>query len=201
MTETTNLPTTLSYTADDVSRDVQRKLLREGWYALLCVGNVPAEAKTGSLRFEQTFVPLKDPTDGESKGNMKIRDYLSLPFENPEKKGHKIPNTVRVVHSRLKALGGEIGDDIPDYPRKEDGAYAFKGEEITKEELQDCDKEVSEAVRKRIIELWEEPTKVHGYVMFGYVKVNGDYNNIATSRAQLPDGEELVPVEQWFNHD
>lgn len=199
MTETTvNTSTKLSYTDDDVSRDVQRKLFAEGWYALLLTSNFADENKTGSLRFTQKFAVLEDPTDHTTQSAQKILNYMTLPFDNPKKPLAKLPDTLGICYSQLKALGGDVGGDLPKYPHKVDGVLTFEGSEISKDDYKECQKKVSRATRDRLIDLHEEPSSMEGHSCWGYVEIDGEYNRITRFRSELPEGEEPVARDQWF---
>lgn len=199
--ETNDLPAELSYTKDDLARATARKVYREGWYAVFSQSNTPDQNSTGSLRFTTDYVPLKDPTDTDSRGTIKIRDYCSLPIENPKKRGHKVPDTVDLWYGRLRAFGGPCAEGVLEYPRKEDGELTFNGEPIDKSDLRECREQVKESVLKKLTEIWQDPTMMHGFVVFAYVVVDGEYNKIKSIRSELPEDEEVVPPEMWFNHD
>src|SRR5687768_10030593 len=174
-------PSKISYTEDDVSRDVQKKRYTPGWYQLLCTTNNPkVSQKTSSLMFQQNWVPLKEENDAESKGGQAIGNFLTLPFANPDVAGHTAPNTVNICHALLRAVGGELADGIPDYPRKVDGTLYFEDEEIAKEDEEEARKKVARATRDRIIELYDDPSQLEGYTAYGYVTIDGEYNKIKT---------------------
>jgi hypothetical protein len=195
----TNCPSKISYTEDDVSRDVQRKKYSKGWYQLLCTTNNPKVSQnTGSLMFQQNWAPLKEQDDPESKSTQAITNYLTLPFANKDIADHKAPNTLGICHALLRAVGGDLGNELPDYPRKIDGSLVFKGDEIAKEDEEEARREVARATRDKLIEIYDEPSVLEGYTAFGYVTIEGDYNKISKFKAELPDDEDLVPPEEWF---
>lgn len=191
-----NLPSTLSYSDDDVSRQVAKKLLKEGHYAIICVSNLPEEAGTGSLRFSQRFLPLKDPDDQDSKGNISVNNWMTLPFATEKKP--TAPNTLGMCVTQLTAMGGEIGDTIPAYPRKENGVFTYDGNEITKDEVEAARVNTGKATMEAIKKIWDDPSQLEGLVCYAYVKVENGYNKISRFYAELPEGESVVDSEAWF---
>ena len=197
MTETSKeLPTTLSYTDDDISQDVKRKQYAAGWYALLCTGNTPKISQAGGVMFVQQWSPLKDASDPESKARQHIRDYMTLPFANPAVEGHKAPNTLGLCHGRLLAVSFP---GVLEYPRTVDGVLVFDGEEISKEDSEAARKKVAASTRDLLLEVYNDPSKFVGCVAFGEVAVDGDYNKIKRFRSSLPEDAELLSPEHWFD--
>lgn len=198
-TVSSNVPATISYTKDDLARDVARKTYRPGWYAVVATSTITGTAKTGSLRLEQDYIPLKDANDTDSRSNVKVKNFAALPFKNPAAE-HAVPRTTGIMHGMLRAFGGDIGKGIPDYPRKVEGTITFKGEVIDRSEYNAACEEVVTAVRDRLVEIWANPSMMNGYVVYAFVDLDdkGEFNRIKTLRNELPEGESVVAPDDWF---
>jgi hypothetical protein len=155
-------------------------------------------AGTRSFRIEEDFVPLKDADNTDSRGTIKIKNFLSLPIDDQENPLDKVPATETLVINHLRALGGELAEGLIRYPHKVDGVMMFNGEPMEKGTDEQCKKIAKQALLDKLVAIWENPSMMHGYVAFAKVAVDGEYNKITTLQAELPEGEELVPEREWF---
>ncbi len=195
----TDMPEELSYTKDDVSKSVKQKRYKDGWYAAMIETNTPKMSKnTGSFMLVQTIVPLKNANDASSKGPMVVFNNLTLPFANPKVKDHTPPKTLGICHSFLRSLGGEVAQNIPDFPKKEDGEFIYNGEGISESQLQECREEVAEFTMQYLQKLWKTPDLIENYSCYVQLVQEGDYTKVKRFRSELPEGENTVPEEEWF---
>jgi hypothetical protein len=191
--EEVQLPTSLSYTEDDVANAATRPQLAEGWYRFVITNAKRTESReNGHLMINQTLTPLSDPDDADSKASPNIFNNLCFPHKNKNRADHKPPNTAGICHGFLMA----IYDDMPDYPRMVDGTLTYNGEAIDREDENACRQEVTKEVFERLNALWEDPDALLDEAVYGQVHINGQYVNVKNIRAELPEDAELVPASE-----
>lgn len=189
-------PTDISFTSDDIAKHSTRPSLTDGWYQWICTQAETTVAKSGHLMIDTRNAPLAEADDPSSKvAKFAVRDNIILPFDNPNMADHKAPNTAGLCHAKLMAIFGE--DEIPDYPRVVDGVLTYKGEEIQKVDEQAYREEVTALVFHKLQELWQDPTPLVDQAFFAKKIQNGEFSNLTTPRAVLPDGVELVARSSW----
>lgn len=189
-----NLPTSLSYTASDIRDASLRDELAYGWYRFKIGGAEAKEAESsGSLMVVLKCYPLKDPDDADSTTTPFVRHNLIMPTVNPNRDGHKKPNTVGMNHGFLRALHP---DSMPDYPRREDGVFMYKGEEIDPDATEEARMEVTTQLFSELDSLYRDPTLLIDEVFYAELYQNGDFLNLKNIRAELPDDATLVPPDK-----
>ena len=102
-----------------------------------------------------------------------------------------MPNTTGIAGAFVRALEGP--DEVPDFPRREDGTLTYRGEAIDKTEEEGSRKEASRIVLNKLKELWQSDTdELVGKTFYGRIGHKGEYANIITCRWDLPADAELV---------
>lgn len=185
----------IKLTAEDIAKKAARLSLNLGWYQFLVTQAESKIAKSGSLMIELRCAPLKEVNDQNSKVmNLSLRNNIVLPVSNPDLPEHLAPNTTGIVVSALVAM--EI-KGIVDYPRTIDGQLMYKGEVIEKAEQDDARVEVTQLALDKILALYDDPSELVDCAFYAQVIEKDGYTNIGSMRAELPDGVELVPAEQF----
>lgn len=187
-----NLPSSLSYTESDIRDASLRDELAFGWYRFKIGSAETKEAESsGSLMIVLKCYPLKDPDDADSATTPFVRHNLIMPTVNPNRDGHKKPNTVGMNHSFLRALSPE---GVPDYPRRVDGVFMFQDAEIEPGEQEEARMQVTTSVFERLDSLYQEPQQLIDEVFYAELYQNGDFLNLKNIRHDLPDDASLVPA-------
>jgi len=185
----------IKLTPENIAQMSQRQSLALGWYQFLVTEANAKVAKSGSLMIELRCAPLAETDDPNSKvAKLSLRNNIVLPVANPEVADHTPPNTIGIVVSALKALGVE---GIEDYPRQIDGQLTFKGEAIEKAEEDEARQEVTELAVTKVLELYDNPSELVDCAFYGQVIEKDGFTNIAGMRSELPDGESLVPADEF----
>lgn len=150
--------------------------------------------KKGSYMITMTMAPLRDPEDAASKGSPTARNSLILPKRNPKVPGHVAPNTLGMCNAFLHAA---FPDEVPRYPQKVGAGYQYRGEDIAKDEYEACAFDAGKITGQKLSELWDEPTKLQGIMVWARPFENGDYVNLEKFTPELPDDCEMVDPANW----
>lgn len=192
MTETNS--TKVSMNKDLVSRFAQKRQLPEGWHCLLITQAVAEVSKANHCMITCTIRALGKPGDPDSKVGPSIRHRLVLPIQNEDVSDHEPPNTEGMVRKRLQAMGF----DLPNFPRRdsESKELVFGSEIIDASEEMEKREETVLKTLELCEKLYANPEELEGYSFFGYVVVEGDFNDIKAFVAELPEGEKCVPASE-----
>jgi len=182
------IPTTLSFSDEDVANATKRDQLADGWYGFVISNPKRAVSKNGAFQISMQCIPLKDIDDADSRATPTIYNNLTLPKANKEIVGHKAPNTFGICQQFLRALDPQH----PGFPRKIDGALMYRGETIELGQVADARKEATTVTLTKLGELWENPESLENEFFFAQVKTSGEYTNVKSITSELPNGVELV---------
>lgn len=184
--QSADVPEEISYTNEDLDRDMRRPRLRANTVYLgkVAFANKVVN-KTGTLAIETVWNPL-DP-DKRARGPS-ARKKLTLPFANSKNSSAKIPDTLGFCHEDAHALYPER---FPRYPKRQrDGSYlTADGQVVNKETAISIERQIKKDVRDFWAAAWKNPATLVGEVAYFQVEdtewrgVNKIY-----STSELPDG-------------
>lgn len=191
------IPTSISFTDEDIARGAARDTLAQGWFRFVVVASdrkVSERGKNpGSLMIQRQVAALSDPEDANSAVRPYLYDNLILPFANEEVAGHTAPKTAGLMADALRAM---FPEEIPAMPRRNtEGHLEFNGAVIDKSEEQAKRQEVMALVYEKLRTLWEDPQTLVGCAYYAEVYENDGYRNLRKPCAELPDGVSLVPAD------
>jgi len=193
---TDELPTTISFTAEDNKRMAKRDKLREGWYMFIIRDHRKGTTLKGHLKSVFQCAPLKDPLDESTATTPKAGYTLIYPVLNPNKEGHEIPKTHGYANAFVEAI---FTEGLPGFPRRIEGKLIWKGEEIDVSEEENARQVAQAAISEKLTTIWnDEMDEMLNHVFYGQVEHSGDWANIRKAFAELPAGAELVPVDQFI---
>lgn len=201
------MPEDISYTKDEIARQAKKKkTYRPGFYIVQLTGNTRGVNSTHSLKFEQDLAVLKDAEDASTRGPVTIKNFMTLPFDNPNHPlGENIPKTLAVCSGFLTAMGGVCTEGLIKYPRKNaDGVMMFQGEPLSKEKgaYELAAAEANESAMAKLRELWKEPTLALNNVCYAKVIIDEKgYNKVKFFTDTLPEGTNVVDPADWFTTD
>ena len=147
----------VGYTSD-IGKFMSNTIVRPGYHGLLCIEVAKylpkKESSFGNVMFVSYWKVLTNPENQNSIKGPQLRNYVTLPLNNLEVKGHEAPKwSADMSIDLFTALWPE---DVPDYPRfsQEHQTYLWKGEAIAKD-LFLTKKAVSVmALQEKAMEVW-----------------------------------------------
>ena len=179
------IPDEVDFTNADIDRALARPRLRGGeWYWGKITSVRKDVWKTGSLYLDMTVNPMD--TSGKTRGPS-TRYKLTVPFANPNKADHKIPNTIGFCHDFLNA---QYPQEFPRYPRfnKADGTFVCDdGQVVDKPTAKAMERDITRKVLQRIKECWSNPATLVGEVGFVLIEDN-QYRNVKEFATEAPPG-------------
>ena len=183
-----------SFDPKDIAAAASKQSLSLGWFRFLTTDAKLQIAKSGHYMIVTRNEPLTDPDDPDSAvSRLSVRNNLVMPFDNPDVEDQKAPNTTGLMGQALRAYGY----DLPQYPRVIDGVLTYNGEEIEKAEEDACRQEAVQAIWDACLALMQDPEQLVDQAFYAKTVQNGDFLNITSPCAELPEGEMLVLPEDF----
>lgn len=199
------VPETLDFTDAEIKKATKRATYAEGTHARWIVTDASrGEAKSGHLQLSFKCAALRDVDDANSKEKRLIFDKMFIPKVNPNRPGHKAPNTYGLCVRTLHAM---FPEDVPLEPRRDgEGNIIFKGEIIDKGDEEAARDECKTATFDKIKEVWADPSLLVNQAFYAVVKVDGEYTNLDRhSDEPVTDKEgnvlELTAPENFYGSD
>lgn len=187
----------LDFNDEDIARGAKRDQIPFGWHRFIVTSaerKIGATEKTmGNLTINMQVCALQDQDDPNSKVRPPMYQNLTIPIANPEVPGHTTKTWMTGM--AMQFLASVFDEEVFTFPRKIDGVLTYKGEEIDKEDEEECRKDAVKRMLNKCKELWADPTLLLDCVFYGEVIQNGDYVNIKGIRAELGTDKDGNPIE------
>lgn len=174
------VPTSLSFTEQDIMDSAKWDVLAQGFYCFKIVDTstkVTVKGKNpGSLMMTWRLRALRDPNDLDSVAGPPMFHNLIVPKQNPDVPQHTKPKTFGLVAQALRAI---FPDEIPSMPyRNEDGDLEYNGDLIEKDDEQACRNEVAQIVLQKLEEIWTDGSLCVDRIFYAEAYDNDGYMNL-----------------------